>query len=276
MLALHIYLVIYDLLQCFCQLCPIIFLSMYVKSYKSPILSVQSLSKAFDGKHILKNISFELFSNENLIVMGKSGVGKSILIKCIIGLVRADSFRINFNGVDIQSFTKNDFSFLRSHFGFLFQSGALYDSMTVRANLEFPLRRKEVKLTNKEIGLLIDEALDDVGLRHTAELMPQDLSGGMRKRIGLARTLIAKPQVMLYDEPTTGLDIVTSREIVNLINDVKDKYGTSAIIITHDSDCIKRNSDRILLLYDGHIYAEGTYSAMLSHSDPIVKQFFYN
>jgi phospholipid/cholesterol/gamma-HCH transport system ATP-binding protein len=240
-----------------------------------PILSVQSLSVAFGSQSVLKDISLELYDTENLIVMGKSGVGKSVLIKCIIGLVKANAGKILINGIDMLNSSKFELEMSRNLFGFLFQTGALYDSMTVRQNLEFPLRRRNFKLSKREISILVDETLDDVGLRQTVDLLPEDLSGGMRKRIGLARTLITRPKIMLYDEPTTGLDSITSREILALINDVKKKYSTSAIIITHDNLCVKMNADRVLLLFDGKVHAQGTYNSMLNSSDPILKQFFY-
>jgi phospholipid/cholesterol/gamma-HCH transport system ATP-binding protein len=240
------------------------------------LLSIQSVSKSFGGKRILENLNLNLHENENLVIMGKSGVGKSVLIKCIVGLVRPEKGEIIFDNIDLVTAPPSVLHEVRNNFGFLFQSGALYDSMSVKENLEFPLRRKNLKLSNKQINQLIDETLDDVGLRNSINLMPQDLSGGMRKRVGLARTLVLKPKIILYDEPTTGLDSVTGREILNLINTIKVKYSTSAIIITHDLECIKLNSDRIVLLYDGRAYANDTYVAMSNNSDPIIKQFFSN
>lgn len=238
------------------------------------ILSIKSLTKSFGENHILKNIRLNLHENENLVVMGKSGAGKSLLIKCIVGLVKPDQGSIFFNKIDLAKSLSKEMSYARNSFGFLFQSGALYDSMSVRENLEFPLRRRMLKLSAQQINLLVDEALNDVGLLKTKNLMPQELSGGMRKRVGLARTLILKPKIIFYDEPTTGLDTATSREIINLINVIKNKYLTSAIIISHDIECIKLNSDRVAVLHNGEIYANENYVSLLNSNDSNIKQFF--
>jgi phospholipid/cholesterol/gamma-HCH transport system ATP-binding protein len=244
------------------------------ESISKIILSVELLTKSFGENHILKNISLYLRENENLVVMGRSGAGKSLLIKCIVGLIKPDRGSIFFNNIDLAKSSSKEIFYARNSLGFLFQSGALYDSMSVRENLEFPLRRRMLKLSTHQINLLVDEALNDVGLLNTKNLMPQELSGGMRKRIGLARTLILKPKIIFYDEPTTGLDTATSREIINLINVVKIKYLTSAIIISHDIECIKLNSDRVVLLHDGQIYANENYISLLNSNDINIRQFF--
>lgn len=245
-----------------------------VKSDIPVLLSVRMLKKQFEHKVVLNDLNLDLYFKENLVVMGKSGIGKSVLIKCIVGLIKPDAGHIYFKGEDIVNLTPNELHDVRRNFGFLFQSGAIYDSMSVKENLEFTLRRVGQKLSASEIEIKIDEALDDVGLLYAKKLLPSELSGGMRKRVGLARTILMKPQVILYDEPTTGLDAVTSKEIVNLINQIRDKYATSSIIISHDIHCIKTNSDRIILLHDGVSYAEGSYKDFLASQDSFIQQFF--
>lgn len=241
---------------------------------KNVLLSIRMLKKKFGHKVVLNDFNLDLHYKENLVVMGKSGIGKSVLIKCIVGLIEPDDGFIYFKGNDIAHLTTNELHDVRKNFGFLFQSGAIYDSMSVRENLEFTLRRVGQKFTAKEIEIKIDHALDDVGLLSAKNLLPSELSGGMRKRVGLARTILMKPQIILYDEPTTGLDAITSKEIVNLINQIRDKYETSSIIISHDIHCIKSNSDRIVLLHDGITYAEGTYHDFLLSQDSFIQQFF--
>lgn len=242
---------------------------------KNTIIEVNSLHKSFGTNHVLRNFCFTLKGEENLAILGKSGSGKSVLIKCIIRLILPDSGTIRVLGKDISDLDQDQMDLLRKDVGFLFQSNALYDSMTVRENLEFPLRRhwtKEERTANAETA--VKEALEDVGLAHTIDMMPSELSGGMRKRIALARTLILKPKVILYDEPTTGLDPITGREISELIVKIQKKYKSSAIIISHDMNCIRLTSNRIIMLIDGKNYAEGTYESLTQLTDPKVSEFF--
>jgi phospholipid/cholesterol/gamma-HCH transport system ATP-binding protein len=207
--------------------------------------------------------------------MGKSGCGKSVMIKCLIGLESADKGRIEIMGNDIMKMDQEDLDEMKTEIGFLFQGSALYDSMSVRENLEFPLRRHTKKFGNiKDTTPMVMEALESVGLVHAIDLMPNELSGGMKRRIALARALILKPKIILYDEPTTGLDPITSKEIILLMGDVQKKYKTSAIIITHDVDCARVVSNRMLLLIDGINYAEGKFEELSISKDPKVKAFF--
>jgi phospholipid/cholesterol/gamma-HCH transport system ATP-binding protein len=242
---------------------------------ENTIVEVRALHKSFGKNHVLRDFSLSLQAEENLVILGKSGSGKSVLIKCIIRLIIPDSGTINVLGQNISDLDQDQMDLLRKEVGFLFQSNALYDSMTVRENLEFPLRRhwsKEDRAANAENA--VKEALEDVGLAHTIDMMPSELSGGMRKRIALARTLILKPKVILYDEPTTGLDPITSREISELILKIQKKYKSSAIIISHDMNCIRITSNRIIMLIEGKNYAEGTYERLTQLTDPKVSEFF--
>lgn len=239
------------------------------------VIEIRNLYKSFGSNHVLQNFEMDLYKGENLAVLGKSGSGKSVLIKCIIGLYQAEKGTIRLFNKDIGEFDRNEWDKIRQRIGFLFQSNALYDSMTVRENLEFPLRRHELKMQSEsETEKLIHETLANVGLEHTINMMPAELSGGMRKRIALARTLILKPEIILYDEPTTGLDPITAREISNLILDVQKKYDTSSIVISHDMNCINITSNRILMLIDGRCYEQGTYSSLQNSKDNKVKEFF--
>ena len=238
------------------------------------VLSVRNLKKFFGSNHVIKDFSFDLFRAENIVVVGKSGSGKSVLIKCIIGLLEPNDGSIEVLGSDLTSLSVEQLDKMRARVGFLFQGNALYDSMTVRENLEFPLRRHWIKREHWNVEELVMEALENVGLPHTVDMMPADLSGGMRKRIALARTLILKPDIILYDEPTTGLDPVTSREIIALINSIRAKYQTAAVIISHDMNCVKLAGDRILMLIDGKCYAEGDFETLSRSADPKVSTFF--
>lgn len=211
---------------------------------------------------------------ESVAVIGKSGSGKSVLIKCIIGLMLPESGTINVLGKEVTALNSKDLDRLRVKVAFLFQSNALYDSMTVRENLEFPLRRHWVETTKNEVDDMVMEALTNVGLAHTVDMMPAELSGGMRKRVALARTLIMRPEIILYDEPTTGLDPITSREISNLMVEIQKKYKTSSIIISHDLSCVKITSNRVVMLIDGKNYAEGSFEELKSSSDDQVKKFY--
>ncbi|MBN8865108.1 MAG: ATP-binding cassette domain-containing protein [Sphingobacteriales bacterium] len=215
-----------------------------------------------------------LHKEENIVVLGKSGSGKSVLIKCIIGLVKPDSGTIRVLGQNIPELSMEELDKIRVRIGFLFQSNALYDSMSVRQNLEFPLRRHSIRLRQDEVDTLVMNALEDVGLQHTIDMMPAELSGGMRKRIALARTLILKPDIILYDEPTTGLDPITAKEIIELMIRIQKKYRSASIIISHDMNCVKMASDKVLMLIEGKCYALGTMEELQRSADPKVKKFF--
>jgi phospholipid/cholesterol/gamma-HCH transport system ATP-binding protein len=239
-----------------------------------PVIAVKGLYKSFGKNHVLVNMNLTVNRGENLTVLGKSGSGKSVLIKCMIGLMRPDAGSIHVLGNDMASLSLKELDRVRARVGFLFQSNALYDSMTVRENLEFPLRRHWIRMTPQTALDKVMEVLQHVGLAHTVDMMPAELSGGMRKRIALARTLILNPEIILYDEPTTGLDPVTGREISNLIRRMGRQYHTSSIIISHDMNCIRLTADRIVLLIDGRCYAQGDYETLRQSNDPQVKQFF--
>ncbi len=240
-----------------------------------PILEIKDLRKSFGTNHVLRGFNLKLFKGENLVVMGKSGSGKSVMIKCLVGLMQADSGLIRIKDQDITELGQTELDLLRTEIGFLFQGSALYDSMTVRENLEFPLRRHKKRLHMMEsTESLVIEALENVGLAHAIDLMPAELSGGMKRRVALARALILKPQIILYDEPTTGLDPITAKEIINLMRSIQKKYNTSSLIITHDVDCARVISNRIILLVDGVNYVEGTYNELVQLEDPKVKAFF--
>jgi phospholipid/cholesterol/gamma-HCH transport system ATP-binding protein len=247
---------------------------MEMKDTLNVIVDVRNLSKSFGDNYVLKNFNFQLKKGENVVILGKSGSGKSVFIKCIIGLIKPDSGEISLLGKNITTLSKEGLDEIRANIGFLFQSNALYDSMTVRENLEFPLRRHGIEKSKKESDQLILEALTNVGLAETVDMMPSELSGGMKKRIALARTLILKPQIILYDEPTTGLDPITGREIGNLILAIQKKYTTSSIIISHDMNCVKLVADRIVVLIDGRSYAEGTFDELKRSQDKKISQFF--
>ena len=229
---------------------------------------------SFGRQEVLKGISLKLFNGENLVILGRSGTGKSVLIKCIIGLLKPDSGTITVFGESANAFNNAQLSAMRQKVGFLFQNGALYDSMTVRQNLEFSLRRIKRGLTEKQIDEKVHEVLKNVGLEDALEKMPSQISGGMQKRVSLARTIIIDPSVMLYDEPTTGLDPITCTEISALINDVQRKYKTSSIIITHDINCTRATADRVIMLKDGYVYKEGKLAEFEKSDDPVIKSFF--
>jgi len=241
---------------------------------KDPIIEITDLTIAFGTQQVLKDLSLKLYNGENLVVLGKSGSGKSVLIKCIVGLLRAESGSIMVFNQDVMSINVNELSEVRKSIGFLFQSGALYDSMTVKQNLEFPLIRLKKELNQKQRDEKIEEALENVGLKESLHKMPSQLSGGMRKRISLARTIIVDPKILLYDEPTTGLDPVTSDEISLLINDIQKKYKTSSIIITHDIECARATADRLIMLQNGQIYADGSIESYEKSTDSVIKSFF--
>ena len=240
-----------------------------------PVINIKGLYKSF-GKNtdILKGVDLTVKKGENLVVLGKSGSGKSVLIKCLVGLVAPDKGELKVFDTDITKLNNQQLNAIRVRIGFLFQNSALYDSMTVRENLLFPLKRHSKKLTGKEAEHSVNEALESVGLKEAIDKMPSELSGGMRKRIGLARTLILRPEIILYDEPTTGLDTITSREISELILHIQKKYKTTSIIITHDMACAKLTGDRLVILKDGVMVAEGSYASLESSDDAWVRSFF--
>lgn len=238
------------------------------------VIKIENLKKHFGSLEVLKDVSIELREGENLVVLGKSGTGKSVLIKCIVRLLDADEGKIIVLDEEINSLKSKGLDAVREKIGFLFQSGALYDSMTVRENLAFPLKRIRKDLDRKQIEAKILEALENVGLPHVIDKMPSELSGGMRKRVSLARTVIVDPSIMLYDEPTTGLDPVTSDEISALINDIQKKYKTSSIIITHDIECVRAVADRIVMLHEGNVYMEGSLSDFEKSKDELIQAFF--
>ncbi len=239
------------------------------------IIDIRSLKKSYGDNHVLAGFNMQLYEGENLVIMGKSGSGKSVMIKCLVGLEEPDSGTIEVMGKVINELEQDELDELRTEIGFLFQGSALYDSMSVRENLEFPLRRH-----TKKFGIIQDttpmvmEALENVGLAHTIDLMPSELSGGMKRRIALARTLILQPKIILYDEPTTGLDPITSKEIILLMMSIQKKYNTSSIIITHDVDCARVISNRMILLVDNINYAEGTFEELSASNDPKIQAFF--
>ncbi len=240
-----------------------------------PIIEIKGLYKSFGkDKDVLKGVNFKVTKGENLVVLGKSGSGKSIAIKCLVRLVEADKGEIKVFGTDLSKLENDELNLIRLRIGFLFQNGALYDSMTVRENLAFPLLRHRSEFTKNQVNMSIEETLESVGLSEAIDKMPSELSGGMKKRVGLARTLILKPEILLYDEPTTGLDTITSREISELIISIQKKYKTTSIIITHDMACAKFTSNRIVILRDGIVYAEGTYQELEKSEDEWVRSFF--
>jgi phospholipid/cholesterol/gamma-HCH transport system ATP-binding protein len=241
----------------------------------NPIIEIKDLKKSYGSNCVLNGFNMVLNEGENLVIMGKSGSGKSVMIKCLIGLEEADSGTISVMGQNLNQLHQDSLDELRTEVGFLFQGSALYDSMTVRENLEFPLRRHTKKFGNiKNTTPLVMEALNNVGLGHTLDLMPEELSGGMKRRIALARTLILQPKIILYDEPTTGLDPITAKEILLLMKTIQEKYNTSSIIITHDVDCARMISNRMILLVDGINYIEGTFEELSESPDPKVQAFF--
>jgi phospholipid/cholesterol/gamma-HCH transport system ATP-binding protein len=238
------------------------------------VIEIHNLKIGFDNVPVLRDFSVQLFENENLVILGKSGSGKSVLIKCIVRLLNPDSGTINVLGENVTEMNDRELAEMRKKIGFLFQSGALYDSMTIKENLEFPLKRIKKNLSQKEIDEKIAETLENVGLSDTLQKMPSQLSGGMRKRASLARTIVVDPMIMLYDEPTTGLDPVTSHEISSLINNVQKKYNTSSIIITHDIECARATADRMIMLKDGEVYLEGTIEEFEESHDKLIQSFF--
>lgn len=241
------------------------------------VIHIKGLEKAFEDNVILRGVDMNLYHGENLVVLGRSGTGKSVLIKIISGLLRADSGEVNVLGQDVCCITPKEMDALRLKIGFSFQNSALYDSMTVKENLEFPLVRHAKQMSQRDRDRVIDVVLEAVGLAKAVHQMPSELSGGQRKRIGIARTLILRPEIMLYDEPTAGLDPITSIEINKLINEVQRRFNTSSIIITHDLTCARAVGDRVVMLLDGQFQREGSFEEVFSTNDERVKAFYnYN
>ncbi len=244
------------------------------KEFSEPVLKIQNLFKSFGDNHVLIDFNLELKKGESVVVLGKSGSGKSVMIKCVVGLLQPDKGSVIMFGKNIPELDDEELDRIRAKVGFLFQGNALYDSMTVRENLEFPMRRTWIQFSQEEVKKRVVDTLEDVGLAHTIDMMPAELSGGMRKRIALARTLILRPEIILYDEPTTGLDPITGKEIIELMNEIQKKYNTSSLIISHDMKCVQTASDRVVVLIDGRCYAMGTYEELTKNKDPKVKEFF--
>lgn len=241
---------------------------------KNRVVKIRGLKKSFQDREVLKDINLDLYQGENLVILGRSGTGKSVLIKCMVGLIKADEGVIDVLGYNVNTLSPKKLNALRLQVGFSFQGSALYDSMSVRENLEFPLKRNLGIFDRHELEERIMSALDDVGLTHSVDQMPSELSGGMKKRIGIARTLILKPRIMLYDEPTAGLDPITSKEINDLILGVQDKYNTSSIIITHDITAARETGDRIVALINGTCALEGTFEELKAMHHPEIESFF--
>ncbi len=247
-----------------------------IKSFENNdvVIEINHLKKSFNGAPVLDDINLILRKSENVVILGKSGIGKSVLIKCIVGLIQPDEGSLKVFGKEVTEMNSKELNHMRTKVGFIFQGNALYDSMTVRENLEFPLRRnKEIK-DKHQIENLIVEALENVKLLNAIDKMPSELSGGMKKRIGLARTLILKPEIILYDEPTTGLDPLTSREISSLIVEIQNKYKASSIVISHDLNCAKITSNRMLILHDGVFKAKGTFEELKNSDNEWIRSYF--
>lgn len=240
----------------------------------SPIISIKNLHKAFGENKVLNGVDITVNKSEDVVILGRSGSGKSVTIKCLVGLVPVEQGEIKVFDTDITKLNNHELNQIRTRIGFMFQNGALYDSMSVRQNLTFTLKHHAKEISQEEIDIQINDALDSVGLIEAIDKMPSELSGGMRKRIGMARTLIIKPEIILYDEPTSGLDTITAREISELMVSVQKKYKTTSLIITHDMACAKLTGNRILILKDGVINAEGTYAELEKSKDSWVKSFF--
>lgn len=246
-------------------------------NYNEAVISVSNLSKSFGDLHVLRGVNLQVFRGENVVVLGRSGTGKSVLIKILVGLLQPDGGVVQVLGKEVDKLGKKELDALRLKIGFSFQNAALYDSMSVRQNLAFPLTMNIKRLSRQEVDKAVDEVLEAVGLRDKINAMPADLSGGQKKRIGIARTLILKPEIMLYDEPTSGLDPITSIEINELINDVQQQYKTSSIIITHDLTCARATGNRVAILLDGRFLEVGDFDTVFKSKDARVQSFYdYN
>jgi len=238
------------------------------------IIEISHLQKSFGSNQVLADFNLTVSKGENVAILGKSGCGKSVMIKCMVGLLDYDGGSIRVFGNEVAELSHHDLDQMRARIGFVFQSSALYDSMTVRENLEFPLRRHGKEKSREEVDKIVEETLNNVGLLEAIELLPSELSGGMRKRIGLARSLILQPEIILYDEPTTGLDPITSKEISKLMLNMQQKYNASSIIISHDMHCAQLTANRLVIMMDGINYAEGTFQELVKSTDPKVHAFF--
>ncbi|MBT1686692.1 ABC transporter ATP-binding protein [Dawidia soli] len=244
------------------------------RSDDAVVARVRNLQKSFGDVDVLRDVNLDLYASENLVILGRSGTGKSVLIKCMVGLIKPDAGSINILGYDVLKLSQDELNELRLQVGFSFQGSALYDSMTVRQNLEFPLKRNLGIYDPAELNERVVRALEDVGLESAIDKMPSELSGGMKKRVGIARTLILNPKIMLYDEPTAGLDPITSIEINELIVKVRDKYKTASIIITHDISSARHTADRVIALVGGYNKLEGTFDEIKQTTDPELEPFF--
>jgi phospholipid/cholesterol/gamma-HCH transport system ATP-binding protein len=241
------------------------------------VIYIKNLKKSFGPLNVLNGVDFEIKRGENIAVLGRSGTGKSVLIKIISGLLKPDSGLVKVLGQEVDKLNEKELQELRLKIGFSFQSSALYDSMSVRENLKFPLVRNRRDLSSKEVNEAIESVLNDVGLPQTINQMPSELSGGQKKRIGIARTLILKPEIMLYDEPTSGLDPITCIELNNLILKVQQEYKTSSIIITHDLTCAKITGNKVAVLNEGKFLKIGSFDEVFSSDDAYIKAFYdYN
>lgn len=241
------------------------------------VIDIKDLYKSFGNNHVLQGVNLEVYNKENVVVLGRSGTGKSVLIKIISGLLKPDNGSVNVLGKEVSELNIKELMQLRLQLGFSFQHSALYDSMTVKENLAFPLVRHSKHLSRQQVNKEIESVLEDVGLLQTINQMPSELSGGQRKRIGIARTLILRPSIMLYDEPTSGLDPITSIDINNLINHVKNKFNTTSIIITHDLTCAKTTGDKVAMLFDGKFIKQGTFEEVFASDDEQIQNFYkYN
>jgi phospholipid/cholesterol/gamma-HCH transport system ATP-binding protein len=236
-------------------------------------VEVRNLSKSFGDSVVLDNISLKINEGENVVVFGRSGTGKSVLIKCIVKLLEPDSGEVFIEGENILLLSENKLNEVRKQIGFLFQGSALYDSMSVRENLAFPLIRN-FNFTTKEVEAKVKSSLEKVSLEDSIDKMPAELSGGMKKRIGLARTIITEPKLILYDEPTTGLDPITTKEISQLIVELQKDLKTTSIVVTHDLICAKIIASHAVVLKDGKIKYEGNLENLVSTSDPFLRDFF--
>ena len=239
-----------------------------------PVIEITNLHKTFGENDVLNGVDIHVNKGEYVVILGRSGSGKSVTIKCLVGLEKADKGVIKVFNTDITKLDNNELNSIRTRIGFMFQNGALYDSMSIRQNLTFTLKHHLKTISKDDIETKITEALDNVGLLEAIDKMPSELSGGMRKRIGMARALIIQPEIILYDEPTSGLDTITAREISELMVSIQKKYKTTSLIITHDMACAKLTGNRIMILKDGVINAEGTYAELEKSKDPWVKSFF--
>lgn len=244
---------------------------------KPPVISVRDLTKSFGDRKVLNGVNLDVNAAENVVVLGRSGSGKSVLVKILVGLLKPDSGSVHLFGQDVLAATLPELNVLRRRVGFSFQSGALYDSMTVGENLAFPLTMGRVKLAPGELGERVEAALSAVSLSGAVDQMPSELSGGQRKRVGIARTLILRPEIMLYDEPTAGLDPVTSAEINELILKVQQDFHTASIIITHDLTCARTVGQRMAMLIEGAVLKVGSFDEVFASDDPRIAKFYeYN